>query len=91
MSRWLEFRLDKLIDDVIVKGSLRAAINGLVFEMNDPISGIRYLGHSIPTFALQYRRYIDERKLSNRLTDSSNSCGTMESTQNKYLIPTSRN
>jgi len=64
MSRWIELRLDKLIDAVTVKGSLRAAINGLVFEMNDPISGIRYLGHSIPTFALPYYRNIDYRKLS---------------------------
>jgi len=64
MNRSLELRLDKLIDDVIVKGSLRAAINGLVFEMNEPISGIRYLGHSIPTFALPYYRNIDQGKLS---------------------------
>ena len=65
MSRWIELRLDKLIDAVTVKGSLRAAINGLVFEMNEPISGIRYLGHSIPTFALPYYRNIDQGKLSN--------------------------
>jgi len=64
MSRWIELRLDKSIDDVIVKGSLRAAINGLVFEMNEPISGIRYLGHSIPTFALPYYRNIDQGNLS---------------------------
>jgi len=32
--------------------------------MNDPIDGIRYRGRHIPTFALPYRRYIDERKLS---------------------------
>jgi len=63
MSRW-KFRINKSIDDVIVKGSLRAAINGLAFEMNEPISGIRYLGHSIPTFALPYHRNIDQGKLS---------------------------
>jgi len=64
MSRWIELRLDKLIDAVTVKGSLRAAINGLVFEMKEPIDGIRYLGHSIPTFTLPYRRYINYEKLS---------------------------
>jgi len=64
MSRWIELRLDKLIDDVIVKGSLRAAINGLVFEMNEPIDGISYRGNHIPYFTLQYRKYIDDEKLS---------------------------
>jgi len=65
MSRWIELRLDKLIDDVIVKGSLRAAINGLVYEMSIPIPGIRYRGNHIPYFTLQYRKYIDDGKLSN--------------------------
>jgi len=64
MSRWIEFRIDKPVDDVIVKGSLRAAINGLVFEMNDPIDGISYRGHHIPTFALPYYRYIEQGNLS---------------------------
>jgi len=64
MNRSLDLRLDKLIDDVIVKGSLRAAINGLVFEMNEPIQGINYRGHHIPTFALPYHRYVDQGNLS---------------------------
>jgi len=64
MSRWIEFRLDRSIDDVIVKGSLRAAINGLVFEMNEPIDGISYRGHHIPTFALPHHRYVDQGNLS---------------------------
>jgi len=42
MNRSLELRLDKSIDDVIVKGSLRATINGLSFEMKEPIDGISY-------------------------------------------------
>ena len=64
MSRWIEFRINKSIDDVIVKGSLRATINGLSFKMNDPIDGISYRAPHIPTFTLPYRRYIDEGNLS---------------------------
>jgi len=64
MIRWIKLRIDKPVDDVIVKGSLRAAINGLVFEMSNPVPRIHYRGNHIPYFTLQYRKYIDDEKLS---------------------------
>jgi len=64
MSRWIELRLDKLIDAVTVKGSLRATINGLSFKMSNPVPRIHYRGNHIPYFALPHHRYVDQGTLS---------------------------